>query len=288
MIRFLLLITVLYYVILINDDIKLEYLKNNSNKYEIQWTEKFKLDDKLNYKNGNLVYISADRIGARDLYEQNQNPLDKIGIYGEYAISYFENNKREKIENYLIKNKNTPTLEDNLNFWLEEILNTHLETEPIKGTDYIKASFAYLVDKNRKPKFVKPKNIGTGTSFLIAILIACLSAKEGNIIIIENPEIHLHPKAQSKLGKFFAFIANGGVQLIIETHNDHIINRISYEEYSKKLKKDEVVIYYKGDAIEPFEKIEIQNGQFLDIRGNNQFPEGFFDATLQEIFEING
>jgi len=135
---------------------------------------------------------------------------------------------------------------------------------------------------------IKPENIGTGVSYLVSILTTCLLAKKDEIIIIENPEIHLHPLAQARLGEFFSFVASAGVQVIIETHNDHIINSICYQQYKKTLKEEQVIIQYKTSSSTPFEKIEIKNGQFVNTQGENRFPEGFFDATLQELFEING
>jgi predicted ATPase len=245
------------------------------------------IEDGLSYESSHLIYLCADRIGTREFYLKNDNPeIEKIGIYGEYAMDYFEYHKSEPIEEYLMVDKNAQTLELNVNYWLYHIVNSELRTED--GGDDIKAFFAYKIDEKSKPRFVNPKNIGSGTGYLISMIIACLSAKKDDIIIIENPEIHLHPKAQSQLGEFFAFITSKGVQLIIETHNDHIINRICYEEYMNTLDSKEVVIFYKNDILTPFEKIEIKEGQFINSVGDNQFPEGFFDATLQEIFEING
>ena len=115
-----------------------------------------------------------------------------------------------------------------------------------------------------------------------------LSAKKGNIIIIENPEIHLHPKSQAMLGEFFAFIASKGIQLIIETHNDHIINKIRYGVFKGNLQAKDVIIYYRGLKDKRSEKIEITpEGFFKRENGDYGFPEGFYDATLKEIYEIN-
>jgi len=267
----------------INSEAKLNYEKG-SRIFNIEGGER---EDSLSYESGNLMYLCADRIGTREFYSKNDNPdIEKIGIYGEYAMDYFEYHKSEPIEEYLMIDKDAQTLELNVNYWLYHIVNSELRTED--GGDDIKAFFAYKIDEKSKPRFVNPKNIGSGTGYLISMIIACLSARVDDIIIIENPEIHLHPKAQSKLGEFFAFVASKGVQVILETHNDHIINRVCYEEYRKTLKSDEVIIFYKSDILSPFEKIEIREGQFINSVGDNQFPEGFFDATLQEIFEING
>jgi predicted ATPase len=245
-----------------------------------------KLEELLSYQNERLTYLCADRIGTREFYLKNDTPeFDKIGIYGEYAMDYFEYQKNKPIVEALMIDKNNPTLEVNVNYWLNRIVKTELKTED--GGDDIKAFFAYKTDEVSKPKFVNPKNIGSGTGYLISMIIACLSAKRENIVIIENPEIHLHPNAQAKLAEFFAFIASRGVQLIIETHNDHLLNRFRYEVYKGYLHQDEIVVYYK-DSTESFEKIEIlENGKFNNQENENSFPKGFYDATLQEIYQIN-
>jgi len=246
------------------------------------WSSWGEIEEKISYSKGNLVFLSADRIGPQDTYEKNINPLDKFGIYGEYAISFLEKARREKYQviDELVQG-DRKFLDSQVNYWLDNILETEIKTEEIDGTNQIKASF-----KNGNA-FVRPKNIGSGISYLASILIVCLSAKKEQIIIIENPEIHLHPKAQSKLGEFFAFVASKGIQIIIETHNDHLINRLRYEVYKGKLNTDEVIIHYKEKNV-PFEQIEIgKDGKFSDKNGENSFPKGFYDATLQEIYQIN-
>jgi len=240
------------------------------------------ISEKISYSEGNLIFLSADRIGPQDTYDKNINPLDRFGIYGEYAISFLEKARRERYQviDELVQG-DRKFLDSQVNYWLYHILDTEMETEEIPSTNKIKARF-----KNGN-EFVRPKNIGSGISYLASILIICLSAKKEQVIIIENPEIHLHPKAQAKLGEFLAFVASKGIQIIIETHNDHLINRFRYEVYKGYLDSNQIIIHYKEkDA--PFEQIEIgENGKFVDKNGENSFPQGFYDATLKEIYQIN-
>jgi predicted ATPase len=235
----------------------------------------------LSYSKGNLIFLSADRIGPQANYKINVNPLDQFGIYGEYIIGFLDKAKKSKylVIDELVKDPTRKNLDTQVNYWLQHILDTTIETE--KEGNEVKARFKDGVFS------VSPKNIGSGISYLVSILVVCLSAKKGQLIIIENPEIHIHPKSQSKLGEFLAFIASNGIQLIIETHNDHIINRFRYEVFEGKLQSDEVIIHYKEKG-SPFEQIEISgNGKFSDKDGENSFPSGFYDATLKEIFKIN-
>ncbi len=135
---------------------------------------------------------------------------------------------------------------------------------------------------------VSPFNTGAGNSYLLKLLILCLAAKPGDLLLIENPEIHLHPGAQSRLGAFLGFMAANGVQMIIETHCEHLINRIRYEVYKKQCTPDDVTLYYKADQKADFELLKInQRGHFCDTTGaETNFPSGFFDSTLSELLEI--
>ncbi|MFK5975868.1 MAG: AAA family ATPase [Sulfurovum sp.] len=260
------------------------YEEENTSTLNIKRDSKWKVDNPLDsfIFEENLFYISSNRIGAEEMAHYDEDI--KFGLDGKYVFSYFEQYKHKMIDETLIKDKSSSTLERQLSYWFKHILDLDLtlKTEKIT-TNVVKVSFICDGLDN-----LSPFNVGAGNSYLAKILIMGLSCKKDNILIIENPEIHLHPKAQAKIAEFFAFLASKGIQIILETHNDHIINRLCYEEYKQVLKKDEIVIYYKNSILEPFEKIEIQNGQFLDQNANNQFPEGFFDATLAEIFEING
>lgn len=99
----------------------------------------------------------------------------------------------------------------------------------------------------------RPVNVGFGVTYTLPIIVAILSAKVDDLIIIENPESHLHPKAQSILGKLFAIAANAGVQIIIESHSDHILNSLRVCVKNKIISNESVAIYYferKPDSIE--------------------------------------
>lgn len=170
------------------------------------------------FDNG-LYYLSASRIGHMDTYEKNTKEVYKYGLQGEYCFSYFFKHKDRILEHEILKDSISETLDHNVNLWFDYIVGGRLVVNDIPQTDKIKAQF-----KGKSDREVRTKNIGSGLSYLISIIIMCLSLEKGETLIIENPEIHLHPKAQSRLTEFFMFICNSGRQLIIETHSDHIFN----------------------------------------------------------------
>ena len=125
-------------------------------------------------------------------------------------------------------------------------------------------------------------------SYLAKVLIVSFMAKRGATVVIENPEIFLHPKAQARLGTFFSFMASKGVQFVIETHCEHLINSVRYNVFKGKIKSKDVVIHYKESAKKKFKYIGIgRDGHFQDEKNNGiEFPNSFFDATLDELMEM--
>lgn len=189
--------------------------------------------------NFNLHYLSCDRIGPANIYQKNySNPMD-VGINGEFAIYALEKNKDKPLSEELIKDNKSFTLNTQINYWLNYILGASITTEDVVGTDFVKCFYA-----THSGKLVRPKNIGAGFSYIISVLIMCLLSDKNDIIIIENPEIHLHPQAQSKVCEFLYFIAQSNRQVFIETHSDHIFNGIRVGVATENMVSEQVSVNF--------------------------------------------
>lgn len=123
-------------------------------------------------------------------------------------------------------------------------------------------------------------------SYALKIISAGLKCKEGKLFIVENPEIGLHPKAANKIAKFFTFLANNGVKVLIETNSTDIVNSICYEVFIKNINNCDVVFYNK--TRDNIEKINInENGKFIDDNKKLvRYPSGFFDANTDEVWAL--
>lgn len=228
----------------------------------------------------NLFYLSAGRSGPEELSELNRDLC--VGQHGQFALGLLERRKDKPVHPSLIHPEaHANTLKAQLAWWLSFVIGvqTDAKTEKVTATT-VKTTFHSEGVEN-----VSPLNTGAGTSFLLKLLIMCLTAKPGDLLLVENPEIHLHPGAQSRLGSLLAFLTARGVQIVVETHCEHLINRVRYEIYTRQLPAGNAAIHYKPGVREPFEAIFINGqGHFCDMEGKERpFPPGFFDSTLAEL-----
>lgn len=238
-------------------------------------------ESKINALDPELLYLNANRIGAQELVAISSR---KVGALGEFLFSHFEKIKGDSLPDEMVNFKGSSTISYQLSKWLGFISGSEIEllTEPVG--DHVKVSFnVQNIEGN-----VSPFNLGVGISYLVKVLIICLMAKKGDLVLLENPEVQLHPKSQALLGVFLAFIARQGIQLIVETHCEHLINKIRVEVSKENIDCDDVVIHYKPSTQEPFQTLFLDiNGHYVDGKENRlSFPKGFFDASLDALLSL--
>lgn len=135
-----------------------------------------------------------------------------------------------------------------------------------------------------------PTAVGVGASQLVPVVVLVLGAPPNSIVLLEQPELHLHPKVQSRLGDFFAW-ARQDVSLIVETHSEYLVTRLRLRVAEGRLPADSIAILFarqqvvehlifdgdnEGVDLEVFSEFRRLN---LDTRGDfDAWPEGFFDT----------
>jgi len=221
----------------------------------------------------NLYYLGPLRQFPQRIYiTSGQRPGD-VGIRGQHAVdvlwfSHLSKNERiKKINKECIK-------------WFKEFgFADNIELENIGIPNYYQV---VITDPFTKCK-TNLLNIGFGASQTLPIIIESFYAPKNSLILIEQPEIHLHPKAQASLGDLFiSSVTDSNRNLIVETHSEHILSRVRRKIAEKVIDKDKVAIYYfnpteNGTKIE--EIVINENGQYVS------FPDGFFEEGILEAFE---
>lgn len=194
-----------------------------------------------------LHYLSCHRIGVNDIYEKNMLDESDFGIDGKYALAYLLRHESDPInEKIAVHDENTTnSLLGQVNYWLNYIVGTNIYINDLKKTNYLQVKYNNNpANASSEALHSRPVNVGSGISYLISIIVACLGAEEDSVIIIENPEIHLHPKAQSKLSDFLYFISQNDRQLFVETHSDHIFNGLRAQVAEGHVLQNEITVNF--------------------------------------------
>ncbi|MDD6065980.1 MAG: AAA family ATPase [Firmicutes bacterium] len=228
-------------------------------------------------------YLSCHRIGANDIYAKNMMGQRDFGIDGEYALAYLLKNEEEPVADELLIADSgiTSSLLEQVNYWLNYIVGTTLSVNDIKKTNYLQVKYNNNpANVSSEALYCRPVNVGSGISYLISVIIVCLGAEKDAAILIENPEIHLHPKAQSRLCDFLHFVSSAGRQLFVETHSDHIFNGLRVGVASGTIKQENISVNFfaVNDQYET-QCNPIAFGEFGKIIGTNK------DMDINDLFD---
>lgn len=127
-------------------------------------------------------------------------------------------------------------------------------------------------------------DVGYGISQVLPVIVAGYNLSPGSIFMIEQPEIHLHPRAQAELGDFFLHLYNRGIQCIVETHSEHLIMRLQRHVASGKIAPSDVAVNYvtAGKASKDVIRLPINDDGIFE----QKWPEGFFDERMEEALAL--
>lgn len=176
--------------------------------------------------------------------------------------------------------------------WVSPGAQLAIRKQEVGDDVYYVASVGYGV--NGEGRQFKPQHVGFGVSYILPVLVTLLSARPGNIIIVENPEAHLHPRGQAEIGKLIAETVARGVQVFVETHSDHVINGIRVAVKKGNLKPSDVNIAFferkphevVDDDGKRKEEVytEVRNIHIDDNGALSEYPADFMDEwNIQQM-----
>ncbi len=222
-----------------------------------------------------FVYMNAERMAPHYVYKNMDNAdfCDCHGTNTGNVIQKHENDNCRIKRAFSNSDKNKWSIE--LDKWIDYIFpNVALRVVP-SGED----NYQVRVLGNAAT------NVGFGITYALPILVSGLTVPEGGMLIVENPEAHLHAKAQSNMGYFLARMAAAGVRVIIETHSEHVVNgirRMIVEGKTEMSHKDMTIYFFQNKN---GDKNIMEFG--MDEWGNlNEFPVDFFDQVRQDMSKL--
>lgn len=218
-----------------------------------------------------VLYVSADRFGPQKSIPVSYNI--ELGSKGENIVKVIEYFAEKELPACMQHPEaEGVTFEYNLKAWLNIISpGVTFRPEIKKDADM---SFTWFDDH-------RAMNVGFGLSYALTVIVALLvGALNKSIVLIENPEAHLHPKGQTEMAKLITLAIESGAQVIVETHSDHLFDGIRLSVKEKSALSDHIIAYWftlNEDRLTEFEKIHILEDGRVD-----NWPANMFDQ-----FEIN-
>lgn len=248
--------------------------------------------DTLPLFNRDFQYISSSRLANVGSYPIDTYAVEterKISLeYGQgelvaHFLEYYGEHRdfNVKADNVLHPDEDSRKLLDQVIAWEREI-SPRINIKVQRKEDRIAVEYGYQTDDATQPlRGLSSKNVGYGISYSLAVVVALLSAKPGALLLIENPEAHLHPRGQSKLANLMARVAASGVQIIVETHSDHIFNGVIRSIITEDIRREDTKVYYFSlDESNVSQAIEIN---YSDSGRIDNPQKGFFDQFDEDL-----
>ncbi|WP_137803351.1 DUF3696 domain-containing protein [Caulobacter sp. 3R27C2-B] len=233
------------------------------------------------HKVGAFNYLNAERFGPRKALPMGAGgaALFDVGKHGEKVFdALLAHQDRIVLGNAdprRLKRADGDRLRDQIEAWLDEISpGVRLDILGFRNADLAIGSFSFGREGALRSPDYRPTNVGFGLSYILPVLAALLAAPPGGLVLIENPEAHLHPRGQTRMGELCAAAAAAGVQVILETHSDHVLDGARLAVRNGLLASDDAIFHFLHQK----DGITVRRTPTIDREGRlSEWPDGFFD-----------
>ncbi|MBW1741166.1 MAG: DUF3696 domain-containing protein [Deltaproteobacteria bacterium] len=232
----------------------------------------------------NFHYLEAERIGPRTSFEMSDFHVRQhrqLGTRGEYTEHFLSVFGSENIHNKALAHSGSESLKlrDQVEGWMGEVspgTRIHIDSHP--GMDLVSLLYSFETGKQVSNRF-RSTNVGFGITYTLPVIVALVSSPPGSLLLFENPEAHLHPMGQVRIGELIALAASCGIQIIVETHSDHVLNGIRLAVYNRRVKPNIVKPhFFERRIVEDQSRISIISPTIDQDGRIDRWPNGFFDV----------
>jgi len=228
---------------------------------------------------GRIAYLGPLREYPKRIYTWSGEEPSDVGQKGELAVAAIlaaRERGRYISPGYRKKKR---SLEETIAYWLRKMGVIHSFSVKEIGVD--RKDYEVLVQKTERGPEVLITDVGFGLSQVLPVLALCYYVPKGSVILLEQPELHLHPLAQSWLADvFIEVVQNRNVQIIVESHSEHFLRRLLRRVAEEAIPVDKTALYFcrMQNSASVTERLDVD--MFGDIKN---WPEGFFGDEMGEL-----
>ena len=241
-------------------------------------------DFELEYENrmDSLYYLGPLREYPRREYHWAGSSPEDVGQRGERTVDAILAATRNRELRTLGKGKWRKGFQEMIAYWLNRlglIYDFRLE-EIAKGTNLYRA----MVKTSYGGPSTSLIDVGFGVSQILPALVLLYYVPERSTVILEQPEIHLHPAVQSGLADVLLNVASvRNVQILVESHSEHLMRRLQRRVAEERVSSDDVKLYFVSSHGGPAQVSDLQLNEWGEIEN---WPEQFFGDEMGEIAAI--
>jgi predicted ATPase len=227
-------------------------------------------------------YLSAERLGPRDshaLSRHHVKHLRELGWDGAYTVAFLDAHGGEHVEAKMRHDDAASAqLLSQVTAWLGEVSpGVRLATLEYQELGRAGLSLSF-VSGQATSRRMRPSGVGFGLSYTLPVIVALLASKAGDLVLLENPEAHLHPRGQMAVGSLMARAAAAGVQVVCETHSDHLLNGVRLAVKEGILEPERLHLHYFSRTHDGERIVHRIDSPRINGDGRiDRWPPGFFD-----------
>jgi predicted ATPase len=232
-------------------------------------------------------YLKADRIVPAISYPRSHHAVVRrgfLGAGGEHTANYLRVHQDDPVESALRHpSAASGTLLTQTDAWMQQLCpGVNVQSIGIHGTDTVQLSYGFGSGVNASNRY-RPTNVGFGLTYALPIVVACLTARPGSLVLLENPEAHLHPQGQTALAYLAVAAVAGGAQLVVETHSDHVLNGLRISVKNGRIPAAATAVHFFRRQGQSAEVVSPRMG---DDGMLSEWPKGFFDEWENSLDQL--
>ncbi|CDZ72571.1 Putative ATP-dependent endonuclease (OLD family protein) [Neorhizobium galegae bv. orientalis] len=234
-----------------------------------------------------LTHLSAVRSGPLDAFpipDRSTAHIADVGVDGRFASYWYHQLADTDVPlDRCFPQSSGTSFRRQIDIWLDYLApGANANVQSVSVASVLALQFRL----SEAGEWRRPANVGYGLTYAFPILVALLAAQPGDVLVIDSPEAHLHPQAQSRMGRMLATFAAAGVQLLVETHSDHVLNGARLAVRDRIIDAEDLGLLFFAGASSDSHGVTSPR---LDRDGRiDEWPEGFFDQGDKDVSRLAG